>query len=118
MTKSTDYAFALCLSHDVDRIYKTYQYPYRFVKNRDPSELKGLFSFKNPYWQFETIMAIESELGVRSSFNVLDEIPLPERPISDWFSKSGWMLYGGRYDVSDPQIGAVLSVLDDHGVGD
>lgn len=115
MGDTTDYSFALCLSHDVDRVYKSYQYPYRFVRTFDISELYGLLSSNNPYWQFERIMSLESEVGVRSSFNVLDEIPLAERPLSNWFSKSGWMLFGGRYDVADSQVSAALSVLNNHG---
>lgn len=115
MARSNGYSFGLCLSHDVDRIYKTYQYPYRTLKNRDVSELTGAFNFRNPYWQFEKIIDIESELDVRSSFNVIDEIPLSERPVSDWFTKSGWMLHAGMYDVTDEKIAATMSFLSNNG---
>lgn len=115
MSKSNDYSFALCLSHDVDRIYKTYQYPYRAVINMDILELLRAFNFRNPYWQFEKIIDIESELNVRSSFNVLDEIPISERPVSEWFTKSGWMLYAGIYDVTDQKVAATMSFLNNNG---
>lgn len=112
MTDAGEYSFALCLSHDVDRLYKTYQYPYRAVTQRDPAELLGLLSPKNPYWQFERIMAIESRLGVRSAFNVLDEIKLRDRPKSEWLTKSGWMLYAGGYDITDQTVASTLEMLD------
>lgn len=115
MDDNGEYSFGLCLSHDVDRVYKTYQYLYRFITRRDPSELAGMFSWKNPYWQFERIMSLESDLGVRSSFNVLDEMHISERPKSEWVTKSGWMLYAGGYDVTDPQLASTLRVLADHG---
>lgn len=115
MNSQEEYSFALCLSHDVDRVYKTYQYFYNLLTNNDLYEMTRFFSAKNPYWQFNRIMSIESELGVRSSFNILDEIPIRDRPKSDWLTKSGWMLYGGRYDITDPQVSAMLSYLEDAG---
>lgn len=111
MADQGEHTFALCLSHDVDRVYKTHQYFYNAVTEGDVDGLKGLFESKNPYWQFERFMAIESEYDVRSSFNVLDEIPLSDRPISEWVSKQGWMLYAGRYDIMDKQIASTLKML-------
>lgn len=112
---TSDYRFALCLSHDVDRIYKTYQYLWNSARNRDPRELAGVLSSKNPYWTFERTMDIESALGVRSSFNVLDEVNLSDRPKSEWFTKNGWKLFAGRYEVEDPDVASTLRVLDDLG---
>jgi len=109
------YAFGLCLTHDVDRVVKTYQYIYQLIKRLDFSQLWDLASEMNPYWQFERIMKIEERLGVRSSFNVLDEIHLSDRPKSEWMTMTGWQLYAGRYNVSNPQIKAVLNVLDTNG---
>ncbi|MFC6718691.1 hypothetical protein ACFQGT_15630 [Natrialbaceae archaeon GCM10025810] len=118
MTARADdrYSFALCLSHDVDRVYKTPQnHLFDSISERDPRELVGMFSGKNPYWQFERIAALESELGVRSSFNVLDEQRLGERPKAEWATVSGWSRYTGRYDVTDPQLVSTLRVLLDGG---
>lgn len=109
------YEFAVCLTHDVDRVYKTYQSLYNAITERDPTRVAGLFSSQNPYWQFERIMDAESERGVRSSFHVLDEKPLQERPVREWFSMSGWKLFAGRYDPTDPDIAATLRVLDRFG---
>lgn len=110
-----EYSFALCLSHDVDRIYKTYQYFWNGARKRDLRELAGYFSSKNPYWTFGRTMDIESALGVRSSFNVLDEIPLSERPRSGWLTKTGWKLFAGRYDINDPEVASTLRTLDELG---
>lgn len=110
-----EYSFALCLSHDVDRIYKTYQYLWNAVQNKDLREAVGILSTKNPYWTFGRTMDIESTLGVRSSFNVLDEIALSERPKSDWFTKNGWKLFAGRYEIEDPEVISIFRVLDKFG---
>lgn len=112
---ASEYRFALCLSHDVDRIYKTYQYLWNAVRNRDPRELAGILSAKNPYWTFGRTVDIESTLGVRSSFNVLDEVALSERPKSEWLTMDGWKLFAGRYDIEDPAVASVLRVLDEFG---
>ena len=82
-------AFVDCLTHDVDRAYNTYQYIYNCVAKRDPSELTDLLRFENPYWQFERYIAIESAYDVRSSFNILDEMSLRERPEREWSSQRG-----------------------------
>jgi len=117
MSPSDDggYPFAVCLSHDVDRLYKTYQYVWNAVAERDPGELVGLVTPDNPFWTFERTMAIESRLGVRSSFNVLDEIHLSERPKREWLTMTGWKLFAGRYEVDDPAVVAALCALDELG---
>jgi hypothetical protein len=113
MSTGTDgeYSFALCLSHDVDRVFKTYQYVWNALQDRNPRELVGVLSPENPYWTFERIMDIEAGLGVRSSFNVLDEMPITERPKREWFTKTGWQLFGGRYDIENPAVASTLRVL-------
>jgi hypothetical protein len=60
-------------------------------------------------------MDIETGLGVRSSFNVLEEIPITDRPPREWFTKRGWQLFGGRYDAEDPAVAATLRVLSAYG---
>jgi hypothetical protein len=111
-----EHDFALCLTHDVDRPYKTYQSLYYAVTERDPSHLASLFPGKNPYWSFDRIRAIESDLGVRSAFYFLDEQSLFEdRPRQELLDPEAWMLYAGRYDVTDPQIAGLIRDLDDGG---
>lgn len=112
---SSEYSFALCLSHDVDRIYKTYQYIWNAAQNRNLRELFGILSSNNPYWTFERTMDIETTLGVRSSFNILDEVNLSERPKSEWLTMNGWKLFAGRYETGDPEVAYMLRVLDEFG---
>lgn len=115
LSNTREYSFALCLSHDVDRIYKTYQYIWNAIQSRDPRELIGVLSSKNPYWTFGRIIDIESTLGVRSSFNILNEINLSERPKLEWLTKDGWKLFAGRYDIENPEVASILRVLDKFG---
>jgi hypothetical protein len=110
-----EYTFALCLSHDVDRIYKTYQYATEAISKSSPFQMAGILSGKNPWWQFERIMSLESELGVKSSFQMLDEQHVTERPIYELFKPRTWKLYAGRYNVIDPQIRAMNKVLNKGG---
>jgi hypothetical protein len=110
------YEFALLLTHDVDRPYKTYQSLYYALTDsgRRRHHLWSALPGNNPYWQFGRVCRIEDKLGVRSAFYFLDEQPLRERPVRDWVSPRGWQLFGGRYDVDDPAIRAVVEELDGH----
>ncbi|MFC3476450.1 polysaccharide deacetylase family protein [Halobacterium litoreum] len=109
--------FALLLTHDVDRPYKTYQSLFYALTQPEKRRyhLSSLLPGVNPYWQFENAMAVERDLGVRSAFYFLDEQPLRERPVRDWLSMDGWRLYGGRYSLSDPRIRDLIAALDDGG---
>ncbi|MFP8890751.1 polysaccharide deacetylase family protein [Natrialbaceae archaeon A-CW2] len=111
-----DYEFALCLTHDVDRPYKTFQAPYYAVKERDPSHLKSLVSAERPYWQFEEIMALEEELGVKSSFYFLNEKHLVrDKGPREWVQPKNWKLFTGRYDITNEEIVDVIQTLDQGG---
>ncbi|MFC7071764.1 hypothetical protein ACFQJ7_09970 [Halovenus rubra] len=115
MPSTDEYTFALCLSHDVDRVYKTYQYISEAISEPAPRKLPRMVSGKNPWWQFERIMSLERDLGVRSSFNILDEQPITSRPKRELITKKAWRLFAGRYDVTDPQFRSILEVLQDGG---
>jgi len=111
-----DHSFALCLTHDVDRPYLTYQSVYYGVLERSPGRLLDPVLGRNPYWQFDRIRQMESELGVRSAFYFLDEQRLfRDRPVWDWLRPEGWMLFAGRYDVDEPAIAELIRELDDGG---
>lgn len=112
---SDEYEFALCLSHDLDRIYKTYQYGFEAITERSLQNLFDWFSSDNPYWTFGNLMAIEAELGVRSAIHVLDEVPLSERPKREWLTKTGWQFFGGRYDITNDRVASMFRVLDSFG---
>lgn len=104
--------FALCLTHDVDRPYKTYQSLYYALKERDGSHLASLLPGHNPYWQFESVMELEEELGVRSAFYFLTERSLFEYPLREWVRPRYWLEHLGRYDVETPPITKVIETLD------
>lgn len=111
-----DHEFALCLTHDVDRPYKTFQAPYYALKERDPSHLQSLVSSERPYWQFEEIMELEEELGVRSSFYFLNERCLMrDKKLREWTTPENWKLFTGRYDITNDEIVDVIQTLDQGG---
>ena len=109
--------FALLLTHDVDRPYKTYQAPYYALREGENRlhHLASLLPGREPYWQFGTVMAVEESLGVRSAFYFLSEQRIWERPIREWVSPRAWQLFGGRYSLSDPDIRETVRQLDDGG---
>lgn len=104
--------FAVCLTHDVDRPYKTYQWLHDALTGRDPGQLRRALSGENPYWRFETVMGIEDRLGVRSAFYFLNEPSLLSKPPRRWADPARWIEHLGRYDVTDPGIADVIERLD------
>jgi hypothetical protein len=104
--------FALCLTHDVDRPYKTYQALYYALAERPGYHLRTLRPGVNPYWQFEAVMDLESELDVRSAFYFLNEPSILRRSPGTWLRPSAWVEHLGRYDVTDDDLAAVVTDLD------
>lgn len=102
--------FALCLTHDVDRVAKqAYHYIYYGIGGlsrlrRQLASYRQRLRIGDPYWNFESLMAVESEFGVRSTFLFLNE---PGKGFSPKF----W----GRYSVSAPEVKRVIRELDVHG---
>jgi len=115
MSVLDDHSFALLLTHDIDRVHKTYQAVYYAVTRRDVGSLVDLLPWRHPYWQFKTIMDIEDAAGVRSSFNFLNERSLVEMPPTSWVDPQSWRLYAGRYDIQDHAIRDVIRDLDTGG---
>ncbi len=108
-----DFSFALCLTHDVDRVDKKIQAPYYTLLEGRPSHLKSLFTNERPYWQFEEIMEIEDSYDVRSSFFFLQEKQLfrdihPRK----WLTPHAWSRYVGYYDLNDPDIIDIMRTLE------
>ncbi|MFW5918637.1 MAG: polysaccharide deacetylase family protein [Halanaeroarchaeum sp.] len=111
-----DYPFALALTHDVDRVRKTYQAFYYAMTRRDPGSVLDLLPGRRPYWQFQTVMDVESDLGVRSAFYFLDERSLfGDLSPKEWLSRESWRLYAGRYELDHPAIADVIEELDGGG---
>jgi len=100
--------FALCLTHDVDRVKKEWWHClYYFAKTKKIYHLRSLFPQReDPYWNFERIMGIEEKYGVRSTFFFLNECKKVEvlKPIT-------YPLAFGNYDISDTGIVAIIKKL-------
>lgn len=113
---AADHTFACCLTHDVDRPFKTYQAAVNLIAERDPSELLDLLPHRNPYWTFEKIRGLEAELGVRSTWYFLDEQYLfRDRPVRELLDSRAWQLYAGRYSLDDPRVQDLIETLDENG---
>ena len=103
--------FVLCLTHDVDRVKKTYQYLTHFVKNKDAYHLKSFFiREREPYWNFEKIIEIEKKHDVKSTFFFLNESKK-----FDILHPRKWPLSLGRYDFHDEKIAGIIQKLHANG---
>ena len=108
--------FTVCLSHDVDRVKKTFQFFTHFLKNLKKMNLesaiyqmKSLFQ-KSHYWNFEKIIKIEGDLGLKSTFFFLNETyPFHLLKISSW------RLSLGHYDLFEPTLQMTIRELDSQG---
>lgn len=107
--------FAVCLTHDVDRPFKTYQAVYDAVRERSIDRLRDLRPGVNPYWQFETITDIEERFGVRSAFYFLNEPPLWAHEPREFVRPKNWVEHLGRYDLTASPIREVITDLDEGG---
>jgi peptidoglycan/xylan/chitin deacetylase (PgdA/CDA1 family) len=108
-----DKKFALCLTHDVDRVHKSWWHcAYYFAKTGRPYHLKSLFTKgkERPYWNFERIMALEEKHGVRSTFFFLNETKKLE--IANFET---YKLSLGNYALKDPSIVEIIRKLDEGG---
>lgn len=101
--------FAVCLTHDVDRVKKTYQYITHFIKEQRPYHLYSFF-LKNPYWTFDTIMDIEKKYNVRSTFFFLNETKS-----FNILKPKEYALTLGRYSFDRPEITKIIRRLDKGG---
>ncbi len=108
--------FAVCLTHDVDEVKKTYQWitrPFIYLQNMQADLFRGqLYSLysrlqgNEPFWTFNEIMKIEDNLNVRSSFYFLKE-----RSKAKVFAPGTWKLLGRRYDFNDPKVREIMKEL-------
>ncbi|MBR7066943.1 MAG: hypothetical protein IKI28_01315 [Bacteroidales bacterium] len=107
----------VCLTHDIDRIDKTYQYltkPLAALKTGNIGlALRRAFSpqtVRRPYWGFDKIMQIEEKYRVRSTCFFLNE------SIKCKLTKpKTWKLALGRYDIHDKRIVSIIKELDANG---
>ena len=112
--------FAVCLTHDVDELKKTYQWisrPVRYIFKRD---FQGFFgqirSFfqkvrgLEPYYTFEDIIRIERNLNVKSTYYILKETGKARL-----FSKKTWYLYGRNRSLQTREMRELLQRLVSNG---
>lgn len=102
--------FALVLTHDVDRVRKTYQYVSHLRTPRGWRQLGSLFAGGRPYWNFDRILRLEQSFGVKSSFYFLQE----SRHFR-YSSPREWAVSLGKYRFDDEQVASVIQTLDQRG---
>ena len=112
--------FAVCLTHDIDEIKKTYQWvsrPLRYLINMDIQGFKGqVHSFKQkimgkePYYTYDDIISIEHDLGVKSTYFILKE-----SGNANLFSKKTWYLYGRNRSLQNPEMLELIQKLQTNG---
>ena len=99
--------YALCITHDVDRITKQW-YHYIFYGCRHPriqmNSLKRKLYGIEPYWNFGKLIELEKSIGVRSTFFFLNE---SHREMSPNF----W----GRYKITEERVAEIIKRLDGDG---
>jgi len=106
----------VALSHDVDRIKKTYQYFTQLVSaakkldgNKFNNQIKSFFS-SEPYWCFDKMIEIEKKYSVKSTFFILNE------SIDFQFTNiNSWKLSLGRYKINESKLVDKILWLDQNG---
>jgi hypothetical protein len=112
--------FAVCLTHDVDELSKTYQWisrPLRFLARRDfPGFKDQINSFLQkirgiePYFTYDDIMRIEHDLGVKSTYFILKE-----SGHANLSSKKTWYLYGRNRSLQSQKMRTLIRSLQSNG---
>ncbi|HZK08097.1 MAG TPA: polysaccharide deacetylase family protein [Bacteroidales bacterium] len=106
----------IALSHDIDRVDKTYQYFTKSLAHLIKLNAKGLtgqirsIGKKKPYWTFDEFIEIEKRYNVRSTVFFLNE-SIKLNP----FDLESYKLSLGRYKILDPRIVGVINYLDQNG---
>ena len=106
----------VCLTHDIDRIHKSYQYitqTLRALKRLDLNGLKNQYlslMTKNPYWGFDRLIEIENKYDVRSTLFFLSE-SIKINPLK----LKSYYLSMGRYDIESPKVMDIIRYLDGNG---
>jgi len=106
----------VCLSHDIDRTHKTYQFLTKSISSLVKGNIEGIrnqfrsLSEKNQYWTFQDFIEIEQAYNIRSTVFFLNEsIKL------NVFKPGSYKLALGRYQINDPEIVKVIKWLDING---
>ncbi len=103
--------FLVWLSHDVDRVYKTFFHClYYAYQQRKMSHISNALKGYNPYWSFQRILDVESKLGVKSTFFFLNE-----SMSVDLCNPKSFVLAKGRYNILDKRVQNVIREIDHKG---
>ncbi len=102
-------SLVVSLSHDVDRVRKTYHYLTHDVRQGRWRNLRSVVSGERPYWQFDNIMQMEREVAARSTFFFLEERIRPR--LNPWT----WPLSFGRYRFAERDVSAMIRRIDSNG---
>lgn len=104
------------LTHDVDRIRKTYQYfthPIKVLRKEGFVEfvkhILSSFSQRKPYWGFNVVLDIETKYNVKSTFFFLNETIKPS------LNPKSWLLSLGRYKIIEKKVVDIIKYLDKNG---
>lgn len=107
----------VCLTHDVDRVRKTYQYVTKTGRallkgkfSRAWTMLKKGFGAQSPYWGFDTVIDIENTYGVKSTFFFLEESAKVKL-----LEPKSYKIALGRYHVNEPEVAEMMRYLDANG---
>jgi hypothetical protein len=111
---------AVCLTHDVDEVKKTYQWitsPIKLIKRGNLRNLIFQFrsliqkiSGKEPFWTFDGIIRVEGSRGLKSSFYFLKETGAVRL-----FDRKTWRHLGRRYDFNNIRVRELLHSLNSQG---
>lgn len=99
--------YAVCLTHDVDRIKKQWYHYFIYCKKGIGIQAKSLvekIKGNEPYNNFRQIAELEMSYGARSTFFFLNES-----------HKEMTTNFMGRYKITDPIILDTVKWLDEHG---
>ncbi len=110
-------SFAVALSHDVDRIKKTFQrftHPPREIRQGRLHRAVDIATSRNPdaYWRFDDILRLERGLDARSTFFFLHEAPGDEK-----ISLRGRLLLSGACRLDNPQVQEAIREIANAGWG-
>ena len=112
--------FAVCLTHDVDELMKTYQWisrPFRYLSRRDIAGVKNQVSSLaekirgfEPYYTYDDIIQIEQNMGAKSTYYILKESGK-----ANLRSKTTWYLYGRNRSLKNPKVKKLIRQLRENG---
>lgn len=109
--------YALCLTHDVDRTSKTFQYATHALRGlREGSLREAVYHLTSwtrsgePYWAFDSVRELESVFGARSTYFFLHEDARP-RPLAFRSRILSW----GSCRLDDPRVRRMVMKLQEEG---